>query len=95
VNGDVVVRRYWIAEGQGARYTIDSADLAIAHVHYKGLEQRPGPGDHSEVKIGRASYVISADGKKIWEVGRVEGKYKYREVQKEPAGSWRTKGEWK
>ncbi|MGL6162242.1 RHS repeat-associated core domain-containing protein [Microbulbifer sp.] len=88
--GQVIVTDIGILPAQGGVIRTAGAS-AIAHVHYRGLEQRPGPGDHSSVKAyGKPSFVIGARGKKIWEVGRISQKYKYRRVDTEELGRWRT-----
>ncbi|XZZ64481.1 RHS repeat-associated core domain-containing protein [Microbulbifer sp. PAAF003] len=88
--GQVVVTDIGILPAQGGVIRTAGAS-AIAHVHYLGLEQKPGPGDHSSVKAyAKPSFVIGARGSKIWEVGRISQKYKYRRVDTEEPGRWRT-----
>ncbi len=42
----------------------------IVHVHPDGKEQPPNQSDFSSALDGRVSYVINADGTKVWEVRR-------------------------
>ena len=89
----VIVRRIGILLGQGGDLTRFVSDAgAIAHVHYDGLIQRPCCGDHSSVKFGISDFVIGKDGRNIWEVGRVNGSYLYRSVNKETPGRWQDGG---
>ncbi|MEW5251112.1 RHS repeat-associated core domain-containing protein [Microbulbifer sp. 2201CG32-9] len=88
--GQIIVTDIGILPAQGGVIRTAGAS-AIAHVHYRGLEQKPGPGDHSSVKAyGKSSFVIGARGNKIWEIGRISQKYKYRRVDTEEPGRWRT-----
>ncbi|GAB4195756.1 MAG: hypothetical protein Tsb002_28520 [Wenzhouxiangellaceae bacterium] len=89
--GVVVVKRIAILTGQGGDVSrfIRGAG-AIAHVHYRGLVQYPTGADHSAVKFaGISSFVIGSSGSRIWEVGRINGQYKYRTVSGREPGRWR------
>jgi hypothetical protein len=87
----VIATKVGILTGQGGNITsfINGAG-AIAHVHYKGLIQKPCCGDHSAVKFrGISSFVIGQRGRKVWEVGRTGGNYQYRSVHGSSPGRWR------
>ena len=93
INGDgqVIVRRVAIFTGQGGSVgQLARGAGAIVHVHYSGLVQPPNGGDHSAVKFaGISSFVIGATGRNIWEVGRVNGSFYYRSVNRDAPGRWR------
>ncbi len=91
-NNDVIVLRAGILPPNGGRINISGAGV-VAHVHYQGLEQRPGPGDHHSVKSRNIpGFVINHNGSRVWEVGRVAGvggTYDYRTVHGASPGRWR------
>ncbi|MDQ2798956.1 MAG: LysM peptidoglycan-binding domain-containing protein, partial [Armatimonadota bacterium] len=64
--------------------------LAIAHVHYQGLEQPPHRGDNSVAKARNLpSFVIGSSGRNVWEIGRVNGNYSIRSVlNSNKYGNW-------
>ncbi|WNO10296.1 RHS repeat-associated core domain-containing protein [Teredinibacter sp. KSP-S5-2] len=91
-DGQVVVTNIGILPGQGGKITsLLQGAGAIAHVHPSYIRpQRPQMGDHSSVKFrGVSSFVIGHRGSELWEVGRIDGKYKYRTVHKDEPGSWK------
>ena len=89
--GEVVVTNYAILKGQGGNVSslIEGAG-AIAHVHYWGLVQEPHGADHSAVQSrDMSSFVIGEFGANIWEVGRIDGEYKYRSIFTDSYGKWK------
>jgi len=89
-SGEVIVMRIGVLTGQGGSISVRGAG-AVAHVHYKGLVQRPDGADHSAVKFkGIPSFVIGQKGRKVWEVGRQDGNYMYRTVHRSKPGNWKT-----
>jgi hypothetical protein len=88
-NDEVVVIRVGVLTGQGGSISVAGAG-AVAHVHYRGLIQRPDGADHSAVKFkGIPSFVIGQTGRRIWEVGRQNNIYVYRSVHGSEPGSWK------
>jgi RHS repeat-associated protein len=77
---------------QGAKLPKIAA-LAIGHVHYKGLSQSPAVGkesDHWAVKTRSIPvFMWNSSGKRLYEIGRQGGVYKYRNDTKDPLGKWK------
>jgi len=64
--------------------------LVIAHVHHEQMSQVPTKDDALTVRgLGVPNFVISSDGRTIWEVGVVAGQDRYREIGAEKAGEWK------
>jgi hypothetical protein len=62
----------------------------IAHVHHKLMNQAPVREDAITVRrLGVPNFVISFDGKAVWEVGIVAGKDEYREIGPNSFGQWK------
>lgn len=68
----------------------DGADVTVvAHVHHKTMAQNPVKEDALAVRrLGVPGFVISFDGRLIWEVGIISGKEMYREIGQKRIGQW-------
>lgn len=67
-----------------------TAVFAIAHVHHKLMKQAPVREDALTVRgLGVPNFVISSDGRAVWEVGIVAGQDMYREIGPKSPGVWR------
>ena len=68
----------------------EGADVTvIAHVHHKLMNQNPVKEDALAVRrLGVPNFVISSDGRLIWEVGIVSGSEMYREISPKRIGEW-------
>lgn len=84
-DGKLSVASIGVAGPQGGSVQgIDARTIAIVHVHYAGLDQRPFTGDNSAVKFrGLPSFIISAETGEVWEVGRRGGRYVQRIVRRD------------
>jgi hypothetical protein len=97
MDGNIVVRRIGISGRQGGgvpKKFFHDGIIGLIHVHpYGGLnsvDPRPGPADHHVVKaVGIPNYVIGKNGRSIYEVGRQQGRYKYRALRGQQPGFWR------
>lgn len=66
---------------------------AIAHVHHKLVSQTPVRDDALTVRgLGVPNFVISHDGRAIWEVGVIAGQDMYRAIGPENPGEWKRLG---
>ncbi len=105
--GDIVVKDIAILSGQGgdvAKFIRYSNATAFIHVHYAGLETKPGSSDHSVPKFAGISnftitYKLNARRQwrccNIYEVGRVNNKYVYRDVKRNTPGPWIADPRWR
>jgi RHS repeat-associated protein len=99
-SGEVQVSRIALKLGQGGSNMsgVLTGAVAMAHVHYTGLETRPGAGDSSFLKVtNRSAFVITdrTPGHSsccvAWEIGRTGTgeNYKYRSISGSEPGAWR------
>lgn len=91
-DGQLVVASVGVVGAQGGSVPgIDARTIAVVHVHYRGLDQRPFTGDNSAVKFRSIpSFVVAAETGEVWEVGRRDGKYVQRIVRRDgTTSSWR------
>jgi hypothetical protein len=93
--GELVVRGIAllsIGEHAPATSLNEGADvIVIAHVHPKLMDQRPTGEDARTVRrLGVPNFVISADGRLVWEVGIVSGRAMYREISPRHNSQWKT-----
>ena len=79
-----------ITEHASAGLDEGSAVLVIAHVHHKLMNQVPVREDALTVRgLGVPNFVISSDGRAVWEVGIVAGQGMYREIGPKSSGEWK------
>ena len=92
-NGEVVVRGMALLPLNGhapADLEEGAEAFVIAHVHHKLMNQRPVRDDALTVRsLGVPNFVISADGREIWEVGVVAGLDMYREIGAKSSREWK------
>jgi hypothetical protein len=77
-------------EHASAELEEDADVLAIAHVHHELMIQAPSMDDAVTVRgLGVPNFVISHDGRAIWEVGVVAGQDVYRQIGTEKSEEWK------
>jgi hypothetical protein len=82
--GEVIVTGIAVLGRQGGDVSrlIPDGTIADAHVHGRGLVQTPLQGDNSIAKSRNLpSFVISSDGRQIFEIGRTKGVISIRSVR--------------
>lgn len=88
-SGQPFIKTMGVVGKQGGVIPSELGDI-IVHQHYEGLSQAPHGGDSSAALHGRPSFVIGADGRTVWEIGRIEGDVKVRTVGNgDSVGRWR------
>jgi RHS repeat-associated protein len=85
---------------QGGRFDLVPGTIFVAHWHYVGLERRPGSGDNSAPRSsGIASLVVTPDARdgccNMFEVGRQNTAYMFRNIRGETPGEWKADDRWK
>ncbi|MRX27041.1 SpvB/TcaC N-terminal domain-containing protein [Kangiella sp. HZ709] len=105
--GEVVVSGIAIGLQNGAyvRSFINNTKASVLmHFHYKGIEVEPGPADHTVPKfMGIPNLTVTYYRKgtqfkccNLYEVGRVNGQYRYRDVKRSKPGRWlKSSYDWK
>lgn len=105
--GEVIVTGIIVGRNQGievGRIINENNANVIAHFHYEGLDfKHPSSGDHAATKLLNVSNLTVTPKKdrrssrfsccNIYEVGRSNGKEKYRNVTR-GIGNWREHPEW-
>ncbi len=62
------------ALGQGGRLPRPTGTETVIHTHHRGMPQPPHKADNHNVRrYNQASFVIAAETKKVYEIGRVSG----------------------
>ena len=90
--GEVVVTGVAVLNHQGGEIArlISGGAIAAAHVHWSRLRQVPMGGDDSIARFNNLpSFVITGDGRQVFEIGRTKGVISIRSVRSggEP-GPW-------
>jgi len=91
-NGKVVVTGIAVLNNQGGDVArlMGSGVIAAAHVHWPRLRQVPMGGDDGIARFNNLpSFVISGDGRQVFEIGRTNGVISIRSVRSGgPPGPW-------
>lgn len=90
-NDQVVIDRLGIGKGHKAGYCRGEGVIAVAHVHHRLMSQGPDSADFDAVGLERCkTFIISSDGKRIWEVALRDGGKMYRVVGDPELPIWRS-----